>query len=128
MQESNLAESNLAVMELPAYRSHNKVVRALKIARVIHVGETTDTSESPIVDLEFEDGRYPPMRRVSTRDKPFPKSGWYLVVYPGGYLGFSPAAAFEQGNTPLPLTEPGGEQPGGAHSSFSQAEIENWVS
>lgn len=83
-------------IEMPRYRSH-KTVWALKIATVVSCGTDTTTDENPIVELHFEDQNYAP-RRINLCGKPTPEAGWYMVQYKEGYISFSPAKQFEEGN------------------------------
>jgi len=85
--------------EMPRYRSH-KIVEALKIRHVESAGTTTTTDESPIVIIHFVDTNFESIR-MNLRYKPTPDVGWYYVKYPDGYTSFSPAQAFEEGNTLL---------------------------
>lgn len=84
---------------LPQYQSHKKVW-ALKITQVDYLGTDTTTDESLIVMVHF-DAPFAP-KRFNLRGKPTPEAGWYWITYPDGYISFSPAAAFEEGYTPVP--------------------------
>lgn len=112
-------------IEMPRYRSH-KTVWALKIATVVSCGTDTTTDENPIVELHFEDQNYAP-RRINLCGKPTPEAGWYMVQYKEGYISFSPAKQFEEGNTLevfhtqiLPKPEIANLR------SFPQDQINNW--
>jgi hypothetical protein len=85
--------------EMPRYRSH-KVVQALKIAHVEHLGDDGTTYENPIVMIHFVNTGFEPVRMV-LRGLPTPAVGWYYVVYPDGYKSLSPASAFDEGYTLL---------------------------
>lgn len=89
--------------QLPAYKSH-KTVWALKIA---------DIQQSPADELSTVDGGtwrlipenpgYGPITVPhSYVQKHAPQPGGYYVVYADGYASFSPAKAFEEGNTLIP--------------------------
>ena len=112
-----------AMVEMPRYKSH-KTVWALKIASITVVGETTDTSESSIVRLEFESSCYAP-RRVCLRGKPTPEVGWYLVQYEGDYFSFSPPEQFEKGNT-LEVSDLPGDSTVENFQSFHNETLSNW--
>lgn len=73
--------------ELPKYQSH-KQVWGLKIKAID--GQTI----TPI-----EDGYAPFSVSAEYLEKHKPEVGGYYVVYEGGYKSFSPAEAFESGNT-----------------------------
>lgn len=40
-----------------------------------------------------------PFTNDQLKGKPDVQEGWYMVVYPDGYVSFSPAEAFEEGYT-----------------------------
>lgn len=85
----------------PKYRSH-KEVWALKIAEI--VAPVGGDDARLIVPW---DSRYAPFQvdgLYMTRHQPV--VGGYVVVYADGYRSFSPAEAFEQGNTPIMGDEP----------------------
>lgn len=93
--------------QLPAYKSH-KTVWALKIA---------DIQQSPADEMSTVDGGtwrlipenpgYGPITVPhSYVVKHAPQPGGYYVVYADGYTSFSPAKAFEEGNTPIDNDEP----------------------
>ena len=95
-------------VEMPKYRSH-KTVWALKIRDISDPTEPGNESDGSRF-LHFEEAGYG-ARRVS-RDfvqkhlplillKNHPYIGGYFVVYKDGYESFSPAQAFEEGNTKL---------------------------
>lgn len=88
--------------QLPAYKS-DKTVWALKIAEI---------QQSPADELSTVDGGtwrlipenhgYGPITVPhSYIVKHAPQVGGYYVVYADGYASFSPAKAFEEGNTPI---------------------------
>jgi hypothetical protein len=113
-------------MEMPRYKSH-KTVWALKIAQIIVVGDDGTTDENLIVDVVFEEKRYP-TRRVNLGGKPKPQPGWYLVQYEDGYVSFSPAEQFEKGNT-LDTSEPialASDPSLSDYSSFGAEQLANW--
>jgi hypothetical protein len=91
------AESGVNI-EMPRYTSH-KTVWALKIASIVNVGTDTTTDEGEIIEVHFVDARYA-SRRINIGHKPVPEAGWYLVQYADGYISFSPAKQFEEGNSP----------------------------
>lgn len=82
-----------AYMEMPRYTSHKKVW-ALKIKSL----ELSDHSNSVVLVPVLE--RYAPIP-VSAEyiNKHHPQAGGYFVQYADGYQSFSPADAFEKGNT-----------------------------
>ena len=83
-------EACMIASPMPRYQSH-KTVSALKIKKV-HRDEWG-------IGLVFENPGF--MLRAFTydqlRNKPSPQDGWYMVVYKGGYISFSPATEFEEG-------------------------------
>ena len=114
----------MTVPEMPAYPSH-KTVWALKIAQIIVVGDDGTTDENLIVDIVFEDNRFP-TQRVCLAGKPKPSVGWYFVKYDDDYISFSPADKFEAGNTlvvPLPVPADLPDR-----TSFSPDDMQNWFS
>jgi hypothetical protein len=88
-----MSDNNACSMEMPRYKSH-KTVWALKIENI----KADVVSE--IYELEFYDKRYS-KREVTLEwlEKHEPVPGGYFVVYKGGYSSFSPADAFESGNS-----------------------------
>lgn len=79
---------------LPRWKCHKKV-RAAKIVNVLNA------LDGMLLAL---DGIAEPVRVSFTwMDKHEPVVGGYYVVYEDGYTSFSPAKAFEDGYTPLPL-------------------------
>jgi len=80
-------------MPMPKYRSH-KEVWALKIKSIVRDGE----GESAIITPE-EEGYAPFRVEGDYLYKHKPQVGGYFVVYKDGYKSFSPAEAFEEGNT-----------------------------
>lgn len=80
---------------MPRYQC-SKIVRALKIADVVH--RFTDTSSEGGAELVPVAGDYAAIHvdgDFVTRHQP--RAGGYLVVYEDGYQSFSPAAPFEAG-------------------------------
>lgn len=99
MNESVPVES--LTIPLPSWRSH-KVVQALKIAAII--------PNPRGFELHFEDRRFCPIavsddwvNKHLPEDKASPDAlvGGFFVVYPDNYRSWSPAAAFEDGYTPV---------------------------
>lgn len=88
--------TNAPQREMPRYISQ-KVVHALKIAFI------QDVPREDGVGLIFDkDSGFAPI--VVTREwmsSRRAEAGGYYVVYADGYTSWSPAEAFEQGNTPL---------------------------
>lgn len=76
-----------AVRELPKYQSH-KQVWGLKIKSIDGQTITPEDEGYGSFDVNAE-----------YLEKHKPEAGGYYVVYEGGYKSFSPAAAFESGNT-----------------------------
>lgn len=97
---------------IPQFRSH-KVVGALKIESVEIVGTDTTTDENPIALIGFG-GKWDPVK-MNLRGKPTPEAGWYFVMYPDGYISFSPGKAFEEGYTALESIENTVREIGTAH-------------
>lgn len=81
-----------AATELPAYRSH-KIVRAAKITAFRQNGQT----DMPDLVLGEIGGIVTLLPDWHAKHKP--QVGGYYVVYADGYQSFSPAKAFEEGNT-----------------------------
>lgn len=84
--------------QLPAYKSH-KTVWALKIRAIVPnpEGGFTITPNNPNFDPFTVSNDY------WTKHNPHP--GGYWVLYQDGYQSFSPAKAFEDGNTLVDLRE-----------------------
>jgi len=83
--------------ELPKYKSH-KEVWALKIKSIVREGENRESDGSAIITPE-EKGYAPFRVEQDYLRKHNPKVGGYYVVYKDGYESYSPAEAFEEGNT-----------------------------
>lgn len=81
-------------MEMPRYKSH-KTVWALKIAKVDHNSETSYGAMLTPAEAGFA----PFEVSAEYIAKHNPQEGGYYVVYADGYKSFSPAKAFEEGNT-----------------------------
>lgn len=79
------------MIEMPRYQSH-KQVWALKLERV-----DVDTSVLHPVDKAYAPITMP----TAWMAKHQPQAGGYFVNYKDGYKSYSPAEAFEEGNTPL---------------------------
>ena len=82
---------------MPKYRSH-KEVWALKIKSIVRdgEGENRESDGSAIITPE----EYAPFRvEGDYLHKHKPQVGGYYVVYKDGYKSYSPAEAFEEGNT-----------------------------
>lgn len=93
IDEQQAADYNeVAQMEMPKYRSH-KEVWALKIETIT----VLDDGSADIVPADERFGTF----KVSKEyvDKHKPKKGGYYVQYEGGYESWSPADAFEKGNS-----------------------------
>ena len=73
---------------MPRWKCH-KVVRALKIERVAHLGGGG-------AELHFEDDLHVWVEPVYI-SKHNPQVGGYFIVYGDGYKSWSPAEAFEKG-------------------------------
>jgi hypothetical protein len=94
------------VREMPRYKSH-KTVWALKIAQVVPKENPDPTGQSAaasygarIVPADVGYAPFDVPAEYVTKHNPQP--GGYYVVYADGYMSFSPANAFEEGNTPIP--------------------------
>lgn len=89
----------MTTQELPKYKSH-KEVWALKIKSIVKdgEGENRETDGSAIITPE-EEGYAPFRVELDYMRKHNPQVGGYYVVYQDGYKSFSPAEAFEEGNT-----------------------------
>jgi hypothetical protein len=91
--------------EMPRYQSHKKVW-ALKISNVSvkHSAPRDGYDSAPEeYTVTFEERGYAP-KVISSRElhnRPIPQTGWYYVVYGGGYFSFSPAKEFDEGYTRL---------------------------
>jgi len=93
---------NLVGVEMPKYQSHKKVW-ALKIKSIVFdsdlAKETNRETDGSAIITPEEDG-YAPFKVDSDYiHKHKPKEGGYYVQYEGGYKSWSPADAFEEGNT-----------------------------
>lgn len=117
-----MAPNDIAVLTLPEYLSHKKV-RALKIAKVEHLGTDHTTFENRLVRCHFEAAEFGP-RDFNLRGKPTPEAGWYMVQYEDGYTSFSPAKAFEEGNALIIPEQSAAESKD--LRSFDQDVIDNW--
>lgn len=90
--------------EMPRYKSH-KEVWALKIGAIAFDydkahAENRETDGSAM--LTPTDPGYAPFRvDAAYLRKHDPQVGGYYVVYTDGYKSYSPAAAFENGYTPI---------------------------
>lgn len=86
-------------VEMPKYKSH-KEVWALKIKSIVRdgEGENRDSDGSAIITPE-EEGYAPFRVEGDYLHKHKPQVGGYYVVYKDDYKSFSPAKAFEEGNT-----------------------------
>jgi hypothetical protein len=89
----NMAEECAPATEMPRYQSH-KQVWALKIAGL---GEVMGDGSRTMVPAD--EGYAPFVLDGAYCIKHNPQVGGYYVVYADGYKSFSPAAAFEAGNT-----------------------------
>lgn len=88
-------------MEMPRYKSH-KEVWALKIEAVVRDGDGEDRESNGSAVIHPEEIGFAPFRvSVEYMHKHKPHAGGYYVVYKDGYESFSPAKAFEEGNTPI---------------------------
>ncbi len=83
--------------EMPKYQSHKKVW-ALKIKSIEDKGENRDIRGNFVITPE-EDGYAPFRVDADYMNKHKPQVGGYYVVYEDGYKSWSPADAFEAGNT-----------------------------
>jgi len=79
--------------QMPKYKSH-KEVWALKIKKVV-----VNPNGSRDLFFEEEEGYSPINVEDDYVKKHSPEAGGYYVVYKDGYKSFSPAEAFEGGNT-----------------------------
>ena len=86
-------------VEMPKYRSH-KEVWALKIKSIVRDGEGENRESDGSAIITPEEEGYTPFRvEGDYLHKHKPQVGGYYVVYKDGYKSFSPAEAFEEGNT-----------------------------
>lgn len=86
-------------VEMPKYRSH-KEVWALKIKSIVRDGEGENRESDGSAIITPEEEGYAPFRvEGDYLHKHKPQVGGYYVVYKDGYKSFSPAEAFEDGNT-----------------------------
>ena len=93
--------------EMPRYKCH-KQVWAFKIKSIEIIPRDTskdidgmsppEAGRTAIITPE-EDGYSQFIVDEAYVNKHNPKEGGYYVVYPGGYLSYSPAEAFEEGYT-----------------------------
>lgn len=93
-------------MKLPQYKSH-KIVGAAQILALNWIDEK-------MVDLVLKGQDLPYRVTAAKIEKHKPDTGWYLVQYEDGYISFSPAESFENGNTKIPdyeWVENTGERP-----------------
>ena len=87
-----------ATQELPRYKSH-KTVWALKIKAITIVPGGDENNINWY--LHPDDIGYGPVAVTNEwRIKFAPQAGGYYVQYKDGYASYSPATAFEEGNTP----------------------------
>lgn len=90
--------------EMPKYQSH-KQVWALKIKAIVldsDLAKETNRETDGSATITPEEEGYAPFKvdaEYVRKHKPF--VGGYYVVYKDGYKSFSPAEAFEEGNTKL---------------------------
>lgn len=93
-------KNNMSVsVEMPKYRSH-KEVWALKIKSIVRDGEGENRESDGSAIITPEEEGYAPFRvEGGYLHKHKPQVGGYYVVYKDGYKSFSPAEAFEEGNT-----------------------------
>jgi len=93
-------KNNMSVsVEMPKYRSH-KEVWALKIKSIVRDGEGENRESDGSAIITPEEEGYAPFRvEGDYLHKHKPQAGGYYVVYKDGYKSFSPAEAFEEGNT-----------------------------
>ncbi len=84
--------------ELPRYRSH-KIVWALKIKSVEPDASAPRGAEGSCIITPEEPGYAPFRVSAEYAKKHNPQPGGYFVQYKDGYTSFSPAKAFEEGNT-----------------------------
>lgn len=83
---------------MPIYQCF-KQVRAAQIAR-IEISKPVNNDQTQIMarTFFFVDATIPPVSLAeAVYQKHQPKTGWYMVYYPDGYISFSPAEAFESG-------------------------------
>ena len=89
-------------VEMPKYRSH-KEVWALKIKAIVFdsdlAKETNRETDGSAIITPEGDGYAPFKVDFAYVRKHSPVIGGYYVVYKDGYKSFSPADAFEEGNT-----------------------------
>ena len=93
-------KNNMSVsIEMPKYKSH-KEVWALKIKSIVRDGEGENRESDGSAIITPEEEGYAPFRvEGDYLHKHKPQVGGYYVVYKDGYKSFSPAEAFEEGNT-----------------------------
>lgn len=83
---------------MPQYECHKKV-RALQIKTIVP-GRMDDKGAT----LYFVKSRYAPISISDDWNHKFkPQPGGYYVVYEDGYVSYSPAKAFEEGYTRIPM-------------------------
>ena len=86
-------------VEMPKYKSH-KEVWALKIKSIVRDGEGENRESDGSAIITPEEEGYAPFRvEGDYLHKHKPQVGGYYVVYKDGYKSYSPAEAFEEGNT-----------------------------
>jgi hypothetical protein len=96
-----IASTELPLPLMPLYRSH-KIVRALQIKNAYNLPPPAANGSIGGAALTFEgrsEEEVVSFTPEQLRGKPSPRTGWYMIVYPDGYVSFSPAEAFEEGNT-----------------------------
>ena len=86
--------------EMPKYQSH-KQVWAFKIKSILMDGEDNKNTDGSAIITPEEEGYAPFEVSAEYMQKHKPFVGGYYVVYKDGYKSFSPAEAFEEGNTKL---------------------------
>lgn len=91
-------------IEMPKYQSH-KQVWALKIKAIVldsELAKETNRETDGSATITPEEEGYAPFEvDAEYVRKHKPLVGGYYVVYKDGYKSFSPAEAFEEGNTKL---------------------------
>lgn len=116
---------NATQVEMPKYKSH-KTVHALKIKSIVFdsglaKAENRETDGSAKI-TPIEEGFAPFKVDHEYVRKHSPQVGGYFVVYEDGYKSWSPAGAFEEGNTLIEQTIPmEGKEVPNDHPRFKEA-------
>jgi len=116
--------------DLPKYRSH-KVVAALKISEVGIRYEDVDAAGhramTEVVIVPSNEKFAPFNVTPDWWHKHLPAAGGYFVIYEDGCSSYSPAPAFENGNTACPDSDPDWREKALRKALLSVAAIEDTV-